>query len=188
MQFSTLSCQHISCVYLGCIYLQPGQSIGDFKKELTLLTFSVKNEGRASITMPTVFSATFPAKQITQSPDFNGHTISKNANKKYSKPSQVISNSLQPAAIASRRAILTTCRVLPPAAVTDRESFMQVQYSAPFNHWNAARDSDVLSTLLSSNFRLHIKIAPNHCNIGQRLFFRGTHKVGDDLQLSHFVG
>ena len=32
--------------------------------------------------------------------------------------------------------------------------------------WNAARDSDVLSTLLCSKFRLQIKIGPNHYNMG----------------------
>ena len=36
----------------------------------------------------------------------------------------------------SRRAILRTCRVLPPADVTEQKSGMQVQYSAPFNMYS----------------------------------------------------
>ena len=68
-------------------------SIKYFKKEKHSSHVSVKNEGRIyKKKMPTVFPAIFPAKQTTQSPDLNGHTMRKNANKKNSKQCEVISN------------------------------------------------------------------------------------------------
>ncbi len=75
--------------YLGSNYLQIEQSIESFKGKFTPLFFLYTMRG-ASMKMATFFRNN-SGKQTNQSSDPNGHTARRNANKKYSKPCQVIS-------------------------------------------------------------------------------------------------
>ena len=77
MKFLTWYFQYISCIYLGCIYSVSKPCTEEFKKEKLSSHFSVKDEVRVYKNTHSFFPAIFPAKQNTQSPDLNDHTIRK---------------------------------------------------------------------------------------------------------------
>ena len=53
-----------------------------------------------------------------------------------------------------------------------------IRYKSDDFSENSYRNSEICVVMPAHNPRVR----------GRRLFFRGTHKVRDDLQLSHFVG